>query len=96
MSATTTNRVLRPAKLRDFREKIVLLSLLRMDVASNGPAWLPFVLILGAIGAVAYADHLVVSISLIYLYILPVGVAAIFLRRRISYSLIVVCILFHD
>ena len=72
------------------------LSLLRKEVASNGPAWLPLVLVLGAFGAVAYADHLVVSISLIYLYILPVGVAAIFLRRRISYSLIVVCILFHD
>jgi sigma-B regulation protein RsbU (phosphoserine phosphatase) len=65
-------------------------------VASNGPAWLPLVLVLGAFGAVAYADHLVASISLIYLYILPVSVAAIFLRRKISYSLIVICILFHD
>ena len=72
------------------------LSLLRKEVASNGPAWLPLVLVLGAFGAVAYADHLVVSISLIYLYILPVSVAAIFLRRKVSYSLIVVCILFHD
>jgi len=53
-------------------------------------------LVLGAFGAVAYADHLVVSISLVYLYILPLGVGAIFLRRKISYSLIVVCILFHD
>src|SRR3981189_3619468 len=96
MSATTTNRLLRPAKLREFREKILLLSLLRKDVATNGPAWLPFVLISGAIGAVAYADHLVVSISLVYLYILPLAVGAIFLRRKISYSLIVVCILFHD
>jgi sigma-B regulation protein RsbU (phosphoserine phosphatase) len=51
---------------------------------------------LGAISAVAYADHLVVSISLVYLYILPLGVGAIFLRRGISYSLIAVCILFHD
>jgi len=32
----------------------------------------------GAFGAVAYADHLVVSISLIYLYILPVGIACDF------------------
>jgi serine phosphatase RsbU (regulator of sigma subunit) len=96
MSATTTNRLLRPAKLRDFREKILLLSLLRKDVATNGPAWLPFVLILGAIGAVAYADHLVVSISLIYLYILPLAVGAIFLRKEVSYILIVICVLFHD
>jgi phosphoserine phosphatase RsbU/P len=82
--------------LDDLHKRFPWLSLLRKEVASNGPAWLPLVLVLGAFGAVAYADHLVVSISLIYLYILPVGVAAIFLRRRISYSLIVVCILFHD
>jgi len=65
-------------------------------VASNGPAWLPLLLVLGAIGAVAYADHLVVSVSLVYLYILPLGVGAIFLRKGISYSLIAVCILLHD
>jgi len=73
-----------------------LLALLRQDVASNGPAWLPLVLVSGATVAVAYADHLVVSISLAYLYILPLGVGAIFLRREISYSLILICILFHD
>jgi sigma-B regulation protein RsbU (phosphoserine phosphatase) len=84
------------AELRGLRERTPLLSLLRKDVASNGPAWLPLGLVLGAIGAVAYADHLVVSVSLVYLYILPVSVGAIFLRRGISYSLIVVCILFHD
>jgi len=64
-------------------------------VASNGPAWLPLLLVLGAIATVAYADHRVVSISLIYLYILPLSVGAIFLRKEISYSLIVICILFH-
>src|SRR5260370_32135844 len=85
-----------PAELRGLRERTPLLSLLRKDVASNGPAWLPLGLVLGAIGAVAYADHLVVSVSLVYLYILPVSVGAIFLRRAISYSLIVGCILFHD
>src|SRR5260221_10299364 len=83
-------------ELRGFRERIPLLSLLRKDVASNGPAWLPLVLVLGAIGAVAYADHLVLSISLVYLYIFPLGVGAIFLQRELSYSLIAVCILFHD
>jgi sigma-B regulation protein RsbU (phosphoserine phosphatase) len=93
---STTARTLRPAKLRDFRERVLLLSLLRKDVALNGPAWLPLVLVLGAIGAVAYADHRVVSISVIYLYILPVGVGAIFLRKEVSYSLIVICILLHD
>jgi phosphoserine phosphatase RsbU/P len=73
-----------------------LLSLLRKDVASNGPAWLPLVLVLGAIGAVVYADRRVVMVSLTYLYILPLGLGAIFLRKEISYILIGVCILLHD
>jgi sigma-B regulation protein RsbU (phosphoserine phosphatase) len=94
MSPTT--RAMMSAKLRDSRERVLLQSLLRKDVASNGPAWLPLVLVLGAISAVAYADHLVVSISLVYLYILPLAVGAIFLRKEVSYSLIVICILLHD
>jgi hypothetical protein len=73
-----------PAKLREFLKRVSLLPLLRKDVASNGPAWLPLVLVLGAFGAVVYADHLVVSISLVYLYILPVAAGAIFLRREVS------------
>src|SRR3984893_6972201 len=91
-----TSRPFTFTKLGDFRERGLLLSLLRKEVAANGAAWLPLVLVLGAFGAVAYADHLVVSISLVYLYILPLGVGAIFLRRKISYSLIAFCILFHD
>jgi serine phosphatase RsbU (regulator of sigma subunit) len=82
--------------LRGLREKAPSLSLLRKDVASNGPSWLPLGLVLGAIGAVGYADHRVVSVSLVYLYILPVGLGAIFLRRAVSYSLIAVCVLLHD
>src|SRR6266851_465596 len=85
-----------PAKLRGLRERVPLLSLLRRDVALNGPSWLPLALVLGAVSAVAYADHVVVSISLVYLYILPLAVGAIFLRKTVSYSLIVVCVLFHD
>src|SRR5437016_1875620 len=94
--AHPTVRESRPAALRGLRERVVLASLLRKDVALNGPAWLPLALVLGAISAVAYADHLVVSISLIYLYILPLAVGAIFLRKKVSYGLIVVCVLFHD
>src|SRR5713101_2363663 len=86
----------RPAELRDLRERVPLLSLLRKDVALNGPAWLPLALFLGGIAADVYADRAVVSISLDYLCILPLAVAAIFLRKEISYSLIVVCVLFHD
>src|SRR5438309_3917529 len=84
------------AGLSALGERVSLRHLLRKDVALGGPAWLPLVLVLGAIAAVAYADHFVVSISLAYLYILPLGVGAIFLRREISYSLILVCILLHD
>ena len=86
----------KPALLRGLREAVPLLSVLRKDVALSGPTWLPLSLVLGAVSAVAYADHLVVSISLVYLYLLPLVLGAIFLRKEISYSLIVVCVLFHD
>ena len=71
-------------------------SLLRREVAVGGPQWLPMVLVFGSIGAVAYADFLVKSISLGYLYILPLGISAMFLRSRISYGLIAVCVFLHD
>ena len=86
----------RLAQLHSLRERVLSLALLRKDVASSGPSWLPLVLVLGAVAAVAYADHRVVSVSLVYLYILPIGLGAIFLRKVISYSLIAACILFHD
>ena len=85
----------KPAELRSLREGIPLLSLLRRDVASVRPSWLPFVLVLAAIAGVAYVDHLVVSLSLVYLYTLPLTVGATFLRKEISYGLILTCILFH-
>jgi len=50
---------------------------------------------LAAIAGVAYVDHLVVSLSLVYLYTLPLTVGAIFLRKEISYGLILASILFH-
>src|SRR5271163_2338705 len=80
---------------RHPRELVPLLSLLQQDVAPSRPTWLPLVLVLAAIAVVAYADHLVVSLSLVYLYTLPLTVGAIFLRKEISYGLIVACILFH-
>jgi hypothetical protein len=48
-----------------------------------------------AIAAVSYADHRVLTLSLVYLYIPPLTVGAIFFRKGISYSLIAACILFH-
>src|SRR5580693_1744341 len=85
-----------PAELHSLGERAPLRSLLRKEVASNGPSWVPLGLVLGAIGAVAYADHHVISVSLVYLYILPLSVGAIFLRKVVSYSLIALCVLFHD
>jgi serine phosphatase RsbU (regulator of sigma subunit) len=70
--------------------------LLRREVAAGGPHWLPAILIFGSIAAVAYSDFMVSSVSLGYLYILPLGISAMFLRARISYALIAVCVFFHD
>src|SRR5882762_8001234 len=94
MTATVVQSI--PAKLRNERKTAAWSPVLRRDVASNGPAWLPLILVLSSFAAVAYADHLVVAISLVYLYLLPLALGAIFLRKEISYSLIVVCVLFHD
>jgi serine phosphatase RsbU (regulator of sigma subunit) len=86
----------RESRLPELRgERASILSFLRKHVPSNRSAWLPLVLVLAAIVAVAYADHLVVSLSLVYLYTLPLTIGAIFLRKEISYGLIVTCILFH-
>jgi serine phosphatase RsbU (regulator of sigma subunit) len=71
-------------------------SFLRGDVAATGAQWLPATLILASIAAVAYADFIVSTVSLGYLYILPLGISAMFLRTRISYALIVVCVFLHD
>ena len=90
-----TVRELLRAELRDFRENVLFRSLLLRDMASSRQTWLPLALVLLAIAAVAYADHLVVVPSLIYLYILPLTLAAVFLRKEINYTLIVACILIH-
>src|ERR1700731_3667329 len=66
------------------------------NVAAAGPQWLPAVLVFGSIAAVAYADFIVTSISLGYLYILPLGISAMFLRSQISYGLIAACVFLHD
>jgi len=71
-------------------------SLLRRDLAAGGPQWLPAALVFGSIGAVAYADFIVSSISLGYLYFLPLGISAMFLRSQVSYALIAICVFLHD
>ena len=84
-----------PEGLGGRRSPSPLTSLLRTDIALSGAISLPLILVLGAIAVVAYADHRVVSISLIYLYIFPLSVGAMFLRKELSYSLIAACILLH-
>ncbi|MGC2526419.1 MAG: hypothetical protein WA639_01630, partial [Candidatus Acidiferrum sp.] len=92
---TTTTQPLIQSKLRDVHESILLRPLLRKAVASHRPAWLPLILVLAAMTVVAYANHLVVVPSLISLYILPLTIGAILLRKEITYGLIVACILFQ-
>src|ERR1019366_5913538 len=63
-------------------------SLLRREVAAGRPRWPTTMLIFGPVAAVAYADFIASSVSLGYLYILPLGISAMFLRTQISYALI--------
>src|ERR1700730_15727483 len=92
----STPRALMTANLSDVRKTVPLLAPLRKDVASIGPKWLPVALVLGAIAAVAYVDHRVLSPSVVDLYIFPLGVSAILLRKEVTYGLIPLCILLHD
>jgi hypothetical protein len=56
-------------------------SLLRRDVANGGHRWLTAALVFGSIGAVAYTDFIVTCVSWGYLYFLPLGISAMFLRQ---------------
>jgi sigma-B regulation protein RsbU (phosphoserine phosphatase) len=98
MSATTKDIPidLRPGIELGTLPSLSSRSLLRREVAAGDPEWLPAVFVFVSIAAVAYADFIVSSVSLGYLYILPLGISAIFLRSQISYALIVVCVFFHD
>jgi serine phosphatase RsbU (regulator of sigma subunit) len=83
------------SRSRGLPERVLWSPLLRNGVVGSESTWIPIVLVLGAIVAVAYADHLVVVPSLIYLYILPLTLSAIFVRKEITYGLIVACVVFH-
>ncbi|HTY63928.1 MAG TPA: PP2C family protein-serine/threonine phosphatase [Acidobacteriota bacterium] len=56
--------------------------------------WL-FAALLGIAG-VAYADYLVVSISLGYLYVLPLSLSALTQRLRVTLILVAICVVLHD
>ncbi len=64
--------------------------------ALKSSTWWAFLVVVLAIGCVAYADNRVEDVSLGYLYILPLSFSAILLPSRLTYPLVVVCIFFHD
>jgi len=64
--------------------------------ALKSSTWWASLVVVLAIGCVAYADNRVEGVSLGYLYILPLSFSAILLSRRLTYALVVVCIIFHD
>jgi len=71
-------------------------SMFREDVPRGSRRWIPLALVLGSIAVVAYADHMVATVPLGYLYILPLGIGAMLLRSNVSYALIAVSIFLHD
>ncbi len=64
--------------------------------ALKSSTWWAFLVVVLAIGCVAYADNRVEGVSLGYLYILPLSFSAILLPPRLTYPLVVLCIFFHD
>jgi serine phosphatase RsbU (regulator of sigma subunit) len=52
--------------------------------------------VLGGIAAVAYTDYVVVTISLGYLYLLPLSLSAVVHRRRTSMLLVAFCAILHE
>ena len=71
-------------------------SLFRDYVAPEGRKWLPLVFVIGSMAVVAYADYIATKVPLGYLYILPLGIGALFLRSEVSYGLVAVCLFLHD
>ena len=65
-------------------------------VALKSSTWWAFLVVVLAIGCVAYADSRVEDVSLGYLYILPLSFSAILLSARLTYAIVIVCIFFHD
>jgi serine phosphatase RsbU (regulator of sigma subunit) len=76
--------------------EMIVSSIFRDYVTPDGRKWLPLASVLGSIAIVAYADYIATTVSLGYLYILPLGIAALFLRSKISYALVAACLFLHD
>jgi len=76
--------------------EILVSSIFRDYVTPGGRKWLPLASVLGSIAIVAYADYIATKVPLGYLYILPLGIGALFLRSEISYGLVAICLFLHD
>ena len=65
---------------------------------SHQPRSQPFLslLVFAGVAAVAYADHLVTSVSLAYLYFLPLALSGFVHRLRTSLTLVFVCVFLSD
>ncbi len=73
----------------------------RLQMGSPGKierSFNPFLalIVLGAMAAVGYADFAVKSISLGYLYVLPLALSAFVFRMRINLGLVVICFTLQD
>ncbi|HWY07857.1 MAG TPA: PP2C family protein-serine/threonine phosphatase [Candidatus Acidoferrales bacterium] len=82
----------RPAYAGGWRSRVAA----ELIVALKSSTWWAFLVVVLAIGCVAYADNMVEGVSLGYLYILPLSFSAILLAPRLTYTLVVLCIFFHD
>lgn len=64
--------------------------------AKEAPFYLLSALVLAGIAAIAYADHLVLSLSLAFLYFLPLALSALIHRLGTSLLLVLICVGLSD
>lgn len=64
--------------------------------AKEAPFYLLSSLVLAGIAAIAYADHLAVSLSLAFLYFLPLALSALIHRLSTSLVLVLICVGLSD
>jgi sigma-B regulation protein RsbU (phosphoserine phosphatase) len=57
---------------------------------------LSLLIILGSIVAIAYVDSVVSTVSLGFLYLFPLALSALLQPRRITLTLVVICVFLHD
>jgi len=92
--ADDVKRFFSPVPLRERRAMPSSIPLRHRSFGDS--SWLPLLIVISATACVAYADYLVRSISLGYLYVLPLCLSAVLLARRTTFVLLGICIFFHD